>query len=233
MRSNKKSPNILYDVFIPQDKKLFPSCSCHSYCSYRLPCIHIARVYMDLIDRMYHNKHTIHPYWHVTYHPLFKEVKNKINGKTSIIGIGTIESFCQKANNRKETDLVGKRPPEEMSDILSQIDFPRKPNVRYSTLHGMTQQLIELAKDNASLYKITKLQLNQMINQAKCFMTSEVEDISLSQNEKGKIIGKNGDFIPLSPMKRKQRLLKDNFVNNADIFRNNFKQKKGELNHLV
>ena len=77
MRRNKKSPNILYDVFIPEDKTLFPSCSCHSYCSYRLPCIHIARVYMDLIDRMYHNKHTIHPYWHVTYHPLFKEVKKK------------------------------------------------------------------------------------------------------------------------------------------------------------
>ena len=126
------------------------------------PCQHITRIYIDITDRKYHSKSTIHSYWHVKNHPLYKTSKETIKSSTTISCLGSIETVCDKVSVNTKVPQNGKMKNKEtennnINNTMSTVIFPKKTSIRYSTLHGLCEQFIDNVKENSSLYKLTKI----------------------------------------------------------------------------
>ena len=51
--------------------------------------------------------------------------------------------------------------------LMSTISYPKTPAKRYAELNGLAMKLIDCAKLDSTIFKQTKLQLNQMILNAQ------------------------------------------------------------------
>ena len=73
-RGNKNAT--VHDVFVPKSTNSHHSCLCKILKSKLLSCQHICRVLTSYPRRTVFDISTLHKYWHLNDHPLYKETKN-------------------------------------------------------------------------------------------------------------------------------------------------------------
>lgn len=191
--SNKTQPGShVHEVFIPNDPKLHPSCSCRKY---KVCCIaheHVARAYIDLEDRQFFSNDTLDPYWKLERHPCYKFAKADVLYDASQSGVTNGSSSAQTV-----TDSAAAPDGSEMNtesskscitlDTYKKIPFPKNPNSRYNSLHGLFLKLADYAKTNKGTYQRTMVQLKAMLDQAEAELNNqEVNDsLPLPPSERG------------------------------------------------
>ena len=107
---------------------------------------------MELEDRNYWSKETLHPYWYLQNHPLHRNVVYDICDETNISDSSKVGTGKHSIDNNvaaiklrsKDSNL---RHNFSIQDIW-QVKFPKKIYARYNELHGLFLQLSDYAKND-------------------------------------------------------------------------------------
>ena len=223
---------------------MYPSCTCHDFLTNLLPCRHIARVYVNIHDRVYEDKETIHPYWHVSNHPLYNSVKSELYNKFDLehtTKLGIFEENEKKQNGNKnsknDTKQLSDVPKSiidnkeiqnrDLNNLMSKIPYPKTPSRRYAELNGLANKLIDCAKLDKTIFRITKIQLNKMIETAQQLLDKGNFD-TFDEN-----INVKDEIKPIAPLHRKRRggYRYGNKVNNSASCMPHNPYKKPNMNH--
>ena len=214
---NKNKQIREYDVFVPNQASMFPSCSCHHFISYLLPYCHIARVYVNIQDRKYEVRNTVHPYCHISNHPLYKEVQNTMNNSINLCesdSIGLSLDECNGTTDMQKSETTNNKT-EDLNCLLAKIKFPKTQSRRYAELNGMAQQLIDCAKLDRTIFKLTKIQLNQMIQNAKLMLQNN-KRVKPTNNDSKECKIHQSTFVPLHLLMRIKCRSSENLKNYAN-----------------
>ena len=223
---------MLRTVFIPDSDDLHCQSNYHVHTCSFIRCRYIQRALIDHKTRSMNDLSTIHSRWHIKNSPMYQVVYNNLVTLMKVDGLGdaALPAFLTPAPNPTECAHssiadTGDTDEDSVEEISQKLVVPSTKVRRFNDVNFIIKPILELAKEDAEVFRMVVPQLKQMYQNSLMIARSKSKKV---QNAKNKVAA-SGASLPIMPDEIRKKRDKTDDMNMANTKKQkNVKKKRAK-----